>query len=118
MAAPARAAKISWRVCYKRLNGRVSRWTDLQTFNAAPLDVPSWRTPPITDRCESLHRGRSRLCFKRPLARPTQPLLPEPACRADGEGVEKWDALCTSVTPLTSPGKECEGGVMTFKAQW
>src|SRR5471032_1152226 len=74
--------------------------------------------PPITDRCESLHRGRSRLCFKRPLARPTQPLLPEPACRADGEGVEKWDALCTSVTPLTSPGKECEGGVMTFKAQW
>jgi hypothetical protein len=23
--------------------------------------------PPITDRCKSLHRDRSRLCFKRPL---------------------------------------------------
>ena len=53
-----------------------------------------------------------------PLARPTQPLLPEPACRADGEGVKTWDALCTWVTPLTSPGNACEGGGMTFKVQW
>src|SRR5258708_12722661 len=53
-----------------------------------------------------------------PLAQPMQQLLPEPACRADGQGVETWYALCTSVTPLTSLGKACEGGVMTFKAQW
>ncbi|RKE38921.1 hypothetical protein B0G76_5283 [Paraburkholderia sp. BL23I1N1] len=43
MAAPARAPKIScaWLVTYKRPNGRVSGWSDLRTFNAAPLNFLS-----------------------------------------------------------------------------
>jgi hypothetical protein len=61
---------------YKRLNGRVSRWTDLRTFNAASLNVPS-RLPPVDHRPERVTPLRSPASVLRmPPARPTQPLLP------------------------------------------
>ena len=94
MAAPARAAKISWRDCYKRPNGRVSRWTDLQTFNAAPWGMTlHFGLPPITDRCESLHCGRSRLCFKRPLLGPRSHYFANPLV-ADQSRCKKIATLC------------------------
>jgi hypothetical protein len=85
---------------------RTSRKGEKTTENRARETVSDsfnsiGRLPPLTDRSESLH-FRLASMLQTPLARPTQPLLPEPACRVDCQSVETWYALCTSVTPLTS----------------
>src|SRR5258708_28751035 len=54
-----------------------------------------------------------------PLAQPTSHYFANPLVAAYGQGARNLlRFLCTSVTPLTSLGKACEGGIMTFKAQW
>jgi hypothetical protein len=85
-------------------------WCPASISSALPAstnDRGCGRLPLVTDR-ESPHCGRSRPWWERPLARHTLQLLPEPACRAHGQGVKTWYALSTSVTVLTSPGNAWE----------
>ncbi|CAB3809027.1 hypothetical protein LMG28614_06938 [Paraburkholderia ultramafica] len=95
---------------------RTSRKGEKTTENRAGETVSDsfnsiGRLPPLTDRSESLH-FRLASMLQTPLARPTQPLLPEPACRVDCQSVETRYALCTSVTPLTSSTETARSLVM------
>jgi hypothetical protein len=60
----------------------------------------------------------ARVYAATPLARRTIHYFANPLVAAYVKVQETCYALCTSVTPLTSLGKACEGGIMTLKAQW